>query len=239
VPAITAPADRCPLPPPQLARKACPPSSGCKAPATELRCSLPGCSALAQRVGGGPAEFCCADHASRAQARGLLGRSAALVPQVERVWPTAAGDSGAVGRACGTVALMTREHTKYAVIRQQFLEAWRHPLSVKARPVVQRIYQASRPSANTAARPEPNPDSLSHPRLSEPTSLRSVPNPPMSLLYLPNPCSHSPSRLPALAPPLCSESPVHPQPACSLPLLLASLDTLLHVSNLLPPPTRW
>ena len=155
VPAVSAQPTPRPAPHPQSVHSAssCPPSTAGKGPAAAPRCSLPGCSALAQRIGGGPAEFCCADHASRAQARGLVGRSAALAPQVERVWPTASGQSGA-GGGCGTVALMTRGHAKYAAVRQQFLEAWRHPQSVKARPVVQRIYQASLPPpdpANAAA----------------------------------------------------------------------------------------
>ena len=68
----------------------------------------------------------------------MVGRSMALDDGgVDRVFQTSSRVSG----ESGTVSMMTRRHRKYEAVKQQFLEAWRHP--EKPKPTIMRIYQVS------------------------------------------------------------------------------------------------
>ena len=112
--------------------------AGGDASSASMICSLPGCSAPRFRdpESGELKDFCGRSHAIKAREQGMVGRSMTLDDGgVDRVFQTSSRVSG----ESGTVSMMTRRHRKYEAVKQQFLEAWRHP--EKPKPTIMRIYQ--------------------------------------------------------------------------------------------------
>lgn len=111
--------------------------------AAEIRekCSLPGCNSPCfvdphtQRVH----NFCGRSHAVTAKLKGLLPRSSALDHFVERVF------AGRQGERDGcSISLLMNAHPKNEKVKQQFMDAWRHP---GPKPTVLRVYQVRNPAS--------------------------------------------------------------------------------------------